>query len=718
MRMVKWIAGAGIAALALVVACEGPETRGAVESEAADGRFDDYGGAAGRSTADPQGLVTNPAAGAFFERGAADIRGRTENFFGEADRTDEYVIVERADGTRAAYGPDRIAALRAVVDGKPQGVALPLERTDVDGKIALNVGTVTVTQAYHNPYAGKIEAVYVFPLPQDAAVSDFVMVLGERRIRGIVREKEEARRIYETARAQGYNASLLSQERPNVFTQKVANIEPGQRIDVEITYFQTLAWRDGSFEMVVPTVVGPRFNPPGRTDGVGAVPFGQAGSSGQATEVSYLPPEKSSDHRIGIKVAIDAKLPLEKVECPSHPVTIEHDDGSRARVALRDGEDLPNRDFVLRYAVAREKLDGAVAVYRDPKSGDGWFTMLLQPPVEEVDAKPQPREMVFVVDCSGSMNGEPLSTCKRAIRRCLERLSPADTFQVVRFSDQASAMGAAPLAATPENVRNGLRYVDRLTTDGGTMMIRGVVAALSPRVEAGRRRIVTFMTDGYIGNERDILRAVHEHVGESRIFSFGVGSSTNRYLLERMAVLGRGVAAFIDVDDAGAEQIDALFARLEKPALANLTLDWGGADVTCVEPSRLPDLFSGRPLVVHGKVSGALPSQVRVRGQVGTVPQEFVLPVSEAREHPALRKLWARARIRSLNDALAYVATPQELVDEIRTLALEHGLASDYTSFVAVDASRITEGDHGTTIQVPVEMPKGVRYETAVTGTR
>jgi Ca-activated chloride channel family protein len=629
---------------------------------------------------------------------------------------DEIVVIERADGTTSEYGPGQYAALRAEVEGR--SLPLPLERTDIRGDVTLNIASVQVTQAFHNPFGAKIEAVYVFPLPQSAAVSDFLMVLGERRIRGIVREREEAERIYQAARNQGYHASLLSQERPNVFTQKVANIQPGEKIDVEITYFQTLEWRDGAFEMVVPTVVGPRFNPPGSTGGVGAVAEGQEGSSGQSTEVTYLDPGRAGMHRLTLEVDVDCGPGLAFASCDSHPTTVTETDSGRTHIALRDGEDVPNRDFVLRYAPKGDGFRGAVAVHDDPATGYRYFTALVQPPEVDVDAAPQPREMVFVVDCSGSMSGEPMAACKRTMRRCLERLRPTDTFQIIRFSDQASSMARAPLAATPANVRTGLAYVDRLATDGGTMMERGIRAALGRDAETGRRRIVTFMTDGFIGNERDILRVVHENVGQARIFSFGVGSSTNRYLLERMADIGRGVAAYIPLDTDARDEIDALYARIERPTLADLSLDWHGAAVHDVEPRALPDLFAGRPLMIHGRVKGDLPASITLEGKIGAKPYRFDLPIGESFQHPALVKLWARARIRTLSDAMAISTHPDEFRPQVMNLALEHGLASAFTSFVAVDSSMVTEGDHGITVKVPAEMPRGVRYETTVKDSR
>ncbi|MFN3240687.1 MAG: VIT domain-containing protein [Planctomycetota bacterium] len=689
-----------------------------------------------RGLYDHRDPASHPLAGAFFNDGEdGDIRARTERYlaedlgdvlqgvdFGKAGGVspggaiDELVVVERADGHKQLYGPDRIAALRAKVDGKAFGQPLPLQHTDVAAKVALNISSVTVTQTFHNPFASKIEAVYVFPLPQDAAVSDFVMKLGDRRIRGIVRERDEARRIYEQARAQGYNASLLQQERPNIFTQSVANIEPDQTIDVATTYFQTLPWRDGAFEMVVPTVVGPRFQPAGRDDGVGAIAADAPGTSGQPVEVPYRVDAAGDGPGIAIEVALDAGIELGEIACKSHQVAIARDGEQRATVALRDGEAVPNRDFVLRYAPKQQQLGGAVSMQLGGDSGDGWFTVLLQPPAGAVDGEAMPREMVFVVDCSGSMSGEPIAVCKRAIRSCLERLRPEDTFTVIRFSDAASSLGEAPLHATPQNVRRAMAYVESLGGGGGTMMSRGVRAALQPRVAEGRRRIVTFMTDGFIGNEREILGIVRRHVGGSRIFSFGVGTSVNRYLLERMADVGRGVAAYIDVSESGQRQVDELFRRIERPALADLSIDWGGAEVCDVEPQRLPDLFCGRPILVHGRVKNALPKTVTLRGKAGRDDVSVALPVQATREHPAIAKLWARARIRTLADAVAWVATPDKLRQEILQLALAHGLASEVTSFVAVDASRTTDGEFGTTVPVAVPVPRGTKYETTVPG--
>jgi Ca-activated chloride channel family protein len=593
-------------------------------------------------------------------------------------------------------------------------IPLPLRHTDVKAQVTVYVGAVTVTQQYHNPYDSKIEAVYVFPLPDDAAVNEFVMTVGDRKIRGIVREREEARQIYLQARAQGHVASLLEQDRPNIFTQSVANIEPGKKIDVAITYFHTLRQADGVFEFVFPMVVGPRYNPPGSTDGVGAVAAGKAGASGQKTEVSYLPPDTVSSHDIALEVDVDAGLPIAELKSPTHVVDVKALSPSRSVVTLGANDRHPNKDFVLRWKAAGAGVRAALATHRDETGG--YFTMYLHPPEQLAEIPQTPREMIFVLDCSGSMSGEPLAASKRSMERCLRRLSPDDTFQIIRFSADASAMGPAPVPATPENVRRGLRYLASLDSEGGTEMLTGIRAALGFPA-TGRYRVVSFMTDGYIGNERDILAEVERRLGAARVFSFGIGSSVNRYLIEGLGRVGRGVAHFVLPGDAGEKAADELYARIERPALTDLRIDWGAMQAVEVHPSPLPDLYAGRPVVLTGRFKGNGPAVVGVHGKIGGRPWKTELnvdPGEPSLRHRALGAVWARSKIASLHFAAATRAQSVEFAQEIKATALRHALVSEYTSFVAVDSLTRTEGTQGTTVVQPVPVPAGVKYETTV----
>ncbi|MFH0910435.1 MAG: VIT domain-containing protein [Planctomycetota bacterium] len=593
-------------------------------------------------------------------------------------------------------------------------IPLPLKHTDVKARVEAFLATVQVKQEYENPYEEKIEAVYVFPLPQDAAVTDFLLVIGDRRIRGMIREKEEAKRIYEEAGARGFRAALLTQERPNIFTQKVANIEPKKKIDVEMTYFSPLRYGDGEYEFVFPMVVGPRFNPPGSTQGVGAVARGEGGRSGQATEVEYLKPGERSGHDIALSLEIDAGVKIEAVVSRSHAVTVRRPAASLAFVTLDPSDAIPNKDFVLRYRLSGEQPKAALLT-QHAEDGD-YFALFLMPPDDLKKLPRIPREMVFVLDCSGSMSGAPLAKAKEAMRRCLAGLTPEDTFQIIRFSDSASSLGKDPVPATPENVRNGLAYLESLNSEGGTMAIEGIKAALDFPHDESRFRIVSFMTDGYIGNEDEILAAVKAGVGPARIFSFGVGFAVNRYLLDNMARLGRGAVAYVGLrDDAGAE-VDHFYERASRPALADIQIDWGEATVTDQYPEALPDLFAGRPLLITGKYECDKPSEIRVTGREGKETISYALSLQtdeEETEREGIRTLWARCRIADLSVREISNPTP-ELKKEVTDTSLAYKLLCRYTAFLAVDGSAPTEGGQGLSVAVPVPVPEGVKYETTV----
>jgi Ca-activated chloride channel family protein len=360
--------------------------------------------------------------------------------------------------------------------GKAKEIPLPLKHTDVRAAINGYISTVNVRQKFENPFNEKIEAVYMFPLPEKAAVSEFLMVIGERRIRGIVRKTEEAQSIYNAARSQGYQASLLVQHRPNVFEQKVANIEPGKSIDVDIKYFHTLSYNDGWYSFVFPTVVGPRYNPPGHQDPIVPVPRGSI-TPQSLTAVHYLRPKERSAHDLSINVAIDAGVAIEEFKS-SHKIVASQDTAESATVELASRTTIPNKDFVLKFRVAGDTIKSNLLAYEDPDTLQGYFTLMVYPPAG-VDALARRwMEMVFVLDCSGSMSGRPLEQARNAVATALNHLQEGDTFQIIRFSDNSSQFGETPVPATRENLVRARRYLERLSGSGGTQMIEGVKAAL------------------------------------------------------------------------------------------------------------------------------------------------------------------------------------------------------------------------------------------------
>jgi len=628
--------------------------------------------------------------------------------------TDELWVIARSSEPSQQANDDSpgSGALMAQVEEKQ--IFMPLKHTDVRASISGYIGSVQVVQQFHNPYDTKIEALYVFPLPHNAAVNEFIMTIGERRIRGIIRERQEAEEIYQAAKRQGYVASLLTEERPNMFTQSVANIEPGKAIDVTIKYFHTLAYVDGWYEFVFPMVVGPRFNPPGITDGVGAVAIGQHGASGQKTAIQYLKPNERSGHDISLRVDVDAGVAIEEFQCLTHEVSHESPSSHQLAVTLQPHDILPNKDFVLRYRVAGEKIKSSLLTHRDARGG--YFTLMIHPPEELASLVRQPLELVFVLDCSGSMSGIPIAQAKAAVERGLSLLRPGDSFQLISFSMSAGQLGHEPLEATPENVQRGLQYLHSLRGKGGTMMIEGIKAALDFPHAPERLRFVCFLTDGYIGNEAEILGEVHKRLGASRIFSFGVGSSPNHYLLDHMAKAGRGAVAYLGPRDEGARVMEHFFSRISYPALMDLQIDWGAMQVSEVFPRAMPDLFVGRPVILTGRFTGDVDTTVRISGRAGHLPVSLSVPANlstASSEHSALPSVWARMRISDLADESTF-APSAELPERIKQVALDYSLMSAFTAFVAVDSTRQTEGTEGVTVPVAVPVPEGVRYKTTV----
>lgn len=591
-------------------------------------------------------------------------------------------------------------------------IPLLLKHTDVKATISAYIASVNVTQQFQNPYDQKIEAVYVFPLPQNAAINEFVMTIGERRIRGIIRERKEAEEIYAAAKQQGYTASLLTQERPNIFTQSVANIEPGKQVDIFIRYFHTLAYDDGWYEFVFPMVVGPRFNPPGSTNGIGSVARDSSGTSGQSTEVTYLRPGERSGHDIAVSVNLQAGVRVEEIACRSHALKQIRLDDSHYTLSLNPNDTIPNKDLVIRYKVAGETLKANWLSHQGEKVN--YFTLMLYPPKELQSLKRHPLELVFVLDCSGSMSGRPLEQAKTAIARALQQMQPDDTFQLINFSNDARKLGRNPIPATPQNIRKGLDYLASLNSEGGTMMEEGIKAALDFPHDPERLRFVCFLTDGYIGNETDILKAIHDRLGASRIFSFGIGSSVNRYLMDSMAKAGRGTVAYLGNNESAADIMDLFMQRISHPALTDIAIDWNGLQVTDVFPKQLPDLFPGRPVIITGKYHGQTPGFITLSGNVGGKLSGLRVSLkTDSTIQPGLPAVWARHKIAALAEEAIYQPS-SELVDTIRQVALDHNLMSAFTAFVAVDASRKTDGESASTVPVSVPMPDGVSFNKTV----
>ncbi|HKC66415.1 MAG TPA: VIT domain-containing protein [Pyrinomonadaceae bacterium] len=610
--------------------------------------------------------------------------------------------------------PGALQALDA--KGQPRGLC-PLKHTDVKAEISGFLSRVRVTQEFENPFKDKIEAVYTFPLPQSAAVDDMTMQVGDRTVKGKILRREEAQNVYEAAKSNGQVASLLDQERPNIFTQSVANIMPGEKVTVTISYVETLKYEDGSYQFVFPMVVAPRYIP-GTPTGAGA--GGTQPLTTQVPDASRITPPVTpkgtrAGHDISVDVTLDAGVPIESIESKSHEIDVERPNVGSAHVRLKNKDEIPNRDFVLKYDVAGKRVEDALLTHRTDKGG--FFTFILQPPERVTVEDVTPKEIVFVLDTSGSMMGFPIERAKEAMKLALDGLYPQDTFNLITFSGDEHILFDKPVPATKENLAKAQAFLASREGSGGTEMMKAIKAALDPSDAQDHIRVVCFMTDGEVGNDFEIISEVQKHPN-ARVFAFGIGSSVNRFLLDKIAEEGRGEVEYVSLNDDGSAAARRFHERVRSPLLTDISIDWGGLSVADVYPKRIPDLFSAKPVVLTGRYTSAGHGVIRLKGKMSG--RDFVreipvdLPEAEG-QHDVLATLWARTRIDDLMSqdyaGLQRNNAHADVKETITQLGLEYRLMTQFTSFVAVEEMIVTDGGKPRRIDVPVEMPEGMSYE-------
>ena len=631
-------------------------------------------------------------------------------------------IAITSTGTNAVEAaPNKVTQGTLQMIGKENGGQCPLKHTDVKTEISGQLARTTVTQEFHNPMADKIEAVYVFPLPANAAVDDMTMVVGDRTIKGKIKRREDARQIYEAARNAGQIASLLDQERPNIFTQSVANITPGATVKITISYVETLTYEDGAYEFVFPMVVAPRYIP--------GQPIAKPNQN-SAPDTSQVPPPvpdasriapplapegTRAGHDISIEVRLDAGVPIDSLESKSHEVEQQRSNAHAAIVRLKDQNTIPNKDFILRFDVAGAKIADAVMTHRG--QAGGFFTLMLQPPERVTVADVSPKEIVFVLDTSGSMNGFPIEKAKEAMKLAIDGMNPQDTFNLITFAGDTHILFPQPVPASPENLKQAQAFLASRQGSGGTEMMTAIRAALDASGSQDHVRIVCFMTDGEVGNDFEIISEVQKHPN-ARVFSFGIGSSVNRFLLSKIAEEGRGEAEFVGLNDDGSAAAKRFHERVRNPLLTDVRVDWNGLPVTDIYPKRIPDLFSAKPLVLTGRYTQGARGVIRLSGKVGAQIFTREIPVElpeSLNEHDVLATLWARTRIDDLMsqdfNGLQRGAMKDDVKETITQLGLEYRLMTQFTSFVAVEEMSFTEGGQPRRVDVPVELPEGMNRE-------
>jgi Ca-activated chloride channel family protein len=600
-------------------------------------------------------------------------------------------------------------------DGTTDAIRLGI---DVDLTVSGPTIRARVTQVFRNPTQNWVEATYVYPLPAGGAVDTLKMVVGDRVVVGEIKERQQARIVYEQARANGQKAALTEQERPNIFTNSVANIGPGETVLVQIEYQEPVQQSGNEFSLRVPMVVGPRYNPapivqsvdfkPG-SGGWGATSTDPVPDRDRISPPVLDPAQNAPVNPTAITVRLRAGFPLGEVKSHHHQVKIESPDDTTRIIRLADGVVPADRDFELTWKPAAEKAP-SIGLFREHVGDADYLLAYVTPPsVEQAEQKPMPREVIFVIDNSGSMGGTSIIQAKASLTYALGRLQPNDRFNVIRFDHTMDVLFSGSVPADREHLGRATAFVGALQAQGGTEMVPAMRAALTDTAEgeANYVRQVVFLTDGDIGNEQQLFDTITAMRGRSRVFMVGIGSAPNTFLMTRAAELGRGTFTHIGSVEQVEERMRGLFAKLENPAVTGLTAKFSvaTADLT---PAAIPDVYRDEPLVLAAKLD-RLAGSVEIKGRVGDRPWVVTLPLANAAEGKGLSKLWARRKIADAEIArTTRQATPEDADKTILALALQHQLVTRLTSLVAVDKTPSRpEGEVLKLSELPLNLPAG-----------
>jgi Ca-activated chloride channel family protein len=676
-------------------------------------------------------------------QGEGAAQTETPTLAHESSEAQEHELVKLADV--------RVGSLLLRTDIPSVFVRAPTQETNVDLRVEGMIVRGRVVQTFHNPTDLWVEGVYAFPLPETAAVDTLEMRIGERVVQGVIQEREEAKTTYEKAKREGRKATLLEQERPNIFTTSVANLGPGEEIQVTIEYQHDLHYDSGRFSLRFPMVVGPRFIPgdslpgyslPDDTRPAGSLPMDNAvpGTSavagfdghgwGTATDAvpdasRITPPvlqpadtAAGDANRVTLTAELHTGLALEEIRSPSHSVSISSSWNNHT-VAL--ASTAGDRDFVLEWwPRISDAPQAALFTEHDPDDGGRFVHLMLVPPQAPGTTARLPREVIYVIDTSGSMAGDSIQHARRALVMALDRLQPMDHFNVVRFDSSTEALHPRSVPATTEAVTNAKRWVEQLDANGGTNMKPALERALAigdgleDGPDNGRPlvRQVVFATDGAVGNEEELFALIHERLGNSRLFTVGIGSAPNSHFMRRAALHGRGTFTHIGTPEEVSVKMGELFRKLETPVLSDITVDWGGLEVEAW-PQRVPDLYAGEPITLAARLRGSdFSGAATLRGRRADQDWEIEFPLQGGGKETGTDKLWARRKIASLMDGLAQGVDPKVVRAGVVALGLRHHLVTKYTSLVAVELeSSRPRNEPMTTKAIPVNLPAGWEYE-------
>jgi Ca-activated chloride channel family protein len=601
-----------------------------------------------------------------------------------------------ATDVHAETGNNRTLSPYFLIDnGDPAVDRFPLKETNVEVSISGVIADVSVKQTYANDGIRPISVRYIFPASTRAAVHGMKMTIGNQVITAKIKEREAAQKQFDQAKKEGKSASLLKQQRPNVFSMNVANVMPGDTIDIELRYTELLVPTDGTYEFVYPTVVGPRYS---------TQPEANAPESDQWIKSPYLPEGSEPNTKFNITAKVSTGLALQEIATPSHETEIFSQGDSVVTVALKDAETFSgNRDFILNFRLAGQEIRSGLMLFED--KDEKFFLLMVQPP-ERIQLKDiPPREFIFVVDVSGSMHGFPLNIAKKLVKDLIGNLRQTDKFNVILFSGGSRLMAPQSLPATDVNIRRAIEIIEQQQGGGGTELLAAVRRGFTLPRDKAYSRTMLIITDGYIGIEKEVFEEIQNNLHQTNVFAFGIGSSVNRYLIEGIAKAGQG-EPFVVTDPSEAQAAAEKFREyIQAPVLTNIGVSYAGFDAYDIEPVGIHDLFADRPVIIFGKWRGAARGLIKVSGTSGKGEYAQTFYVAEARSletNSALRYLWARTRIGRLSDFSSNGEPANK--DEIVRLGLTYNLLTAHTSFIAVSEVRRNPGD-SKDVDQPLPLP-------------
>lgn len=584
----------------------------------------------------------------------------------------------------------------------------PVLKTDVHIAVTGTIARTTVRHEFTNPSTVKgdwLEGLYVFPLPETAAVDHLRMQIGERIIEGQIKERGEAKKVYEQAKQQGQRTSLLDQERPNIFTTSVANIGPGEHITVEIDYQETVRYEHDQFHLRFPMAVGQRYIPgtPVIIEAQAPTGSGTMLDTDRVPDASRItPPMQSPGHGflnpLSLSLTLHPGFPIDKVESSFHPIISIPDGEGGYHVTLRADAVPPDRDFQLSWH-PMPRTEPIATVFTEQKNGETYAMLMLVPPTQHDENAPRvPRDLTLIIDTSGSMAGPSIDQAKRALAAALTRLSTRDRFNIIRFNHTVRSLFAVPQPVTTATIKQAVRYTEQLSADGGTEVLPALRQALKSPPDSSRLQQIILVTDGQVGNEEELFELLHQRVGTRRLFTIGIGSTPNSHLMRNAAAFGRGTFTYIGKADEVEQKLDHLFQKLERPVLQDIALDQAGWSGLEQYPAKITDLYEGEPIVLALKAD-ALPSRAILHGQVGNRPWSLPVSLNQAVAHGGLSTYWARQKISSLMDEATKEGQAEATKASVLEVALAHHLVSQYTSLVAVDVTPARPGTNTLTEQ-------------------